>query len=270
MLDELHEIHPGMCRMKALARDFTWWPGMDVEIEEMVRHCDTCQKNQTNPGAAPSHPWEYARAPWERLHIDHGGPVGGKLFLVVVDSYSKWVEAEIVSSTSSEVTIATLRKLFATHGLPAVIVSDNAPGFSSEEMASFMSRNGIRHVFSAPYHPASNGQAEATVKKVKAGLLNLGEGDIETRVCRILFRDHITPQTTTGHSPAELLFNRRLRSALTLLRPNVGMSLRAKQVEEMRKTRTFQLGDAVLSKNFGRGEQWLPGIVAEVLGQQTT
>ena len=42
LLDELHECHPGMCRMKALARTFVWWPGLDQDIEDRVRFCEDC------------------------------------------------------------------------------------------------------------------------------------------------------------------------------------------------------------------------------------
>ena len=53
--------------------------------------------------------------PWTRLHIDHAGPFHGKLFLVVVDAHSKWIDVQIVKSTASNSTIAVLRYLFATH-----------------------------------------------------------------------------------------------------------------------------------------------------------
>ena len=71
VLAELHEVHPGVSRMKSLARSYVWWPGIGGEIEELVRHCDTCQKNHRKPTSAPVHPWERPSSPWERLHIDH-------------------------------------------------------------------------------------------------------------------------------------------------------------------------------------------------------
>ena len=86
---------------------------------------------------------------------------------------------------------------------------------------------------------------------------------MKTKLRRLLLKDHITPQTTTGYSPAELLFNQWLCSALT---PDVSFQVRGKQVEPHRKTRLFQLGDAVLARNFGQGEQWVSGKITGILG----
>ena len=71
---------------------------------------------------------------------------------------------------SSEKTIETLRSVFATHGLPQMLVTDNGPAFTSNEFRKFTQKNGIKHVTSAPYHPSSNGQAERAVQTVKQGL----------------------------------------------------------------------------------------------------
>ena len=193
VLAELHAVHPGMSRMKSLARSYLWWPGVDKDIEEMVRQCENCQKNQKNPIGAPVHSWEYPRSPWERIHVDHAGPVNGKMFLVVVDSFSKWIEVEVVGSTNAESTTAVLRKMFATHGIPRVLVSDNGPGFASDEFNVFLKRNGVKHLYSAPYHPSSNSQAERTVRTFKESLKSMKEGNIDTKLCRFLFTYRITP-----------------------------------------------------------------------------
>ena len=269
VLTELHEVHPGMTRMKSLARSYVWWPGIDSDIETMVRQCVTCQANQSNPTSAPAHPWDYASEPWERLHIDHAGPMNGNVFLIIVDSYSKWLEVERVKSTNAKTTCAVLRKLFATHGVPRVIVSDNGPGFASEEFDQFLKMNGVRHVFSAPYHPSSNGQAERMVRVFKESLKSMGEGDIETRLCRLLFRYRITPHTLTGLSPSELLFRRRIRSVLSQLRPSVRGQIVAKQkdaTEQRSVARSFEPGDVVLVSNFSRGGKWLKGVVSLAKG----
>ena len=90
--------------------------------------------------------WEWPSPPWSRIHIDYAGPLQGKMFLVVVDAHSKWIEVSIVNSATSVSTIQKLRSIFATHGLPKVVVSDNGSVFSSSEFQQFMMKNGIQHI----------------------------------------------------------------------------------------------------------------------------
>ena len=110
------------------------------------------------------HPWEWSKRPLACVHIDHLGPFQGKTILVVVDAYSKWIESVIVPLTSSQATIKALRNMFATHGIPETIVSDNGSGFTSCELGDFTRKNGIQHIKTAPYHPASNGLAERAIQ----------------------------------------------------------------------------------------------------------
>ena len=150
--------------MKMLARSVVWWPGMELDLEEQVKNCNDCQINQKTPKQAPLHPWEWPACPWTRLHIDHAGPFLG------VDSHSKSLEVVPVPSTLSSYTIVALHHMFAKHGLPQVIVSDNGTAFTSQEFKTFVKNNGIQHVTTAPYHPASNGMAERAVQTFKLGL----------------------------------------------------------------------------------------------------
>ena len=60
LLDELHECHPGMYRMKALARSFVWWPGIDQDIEDRVRFCEDCVNTQSTPKSVPLLFWPWA------------------------------------------------------------------------------------------------------------------------------------------------------------------------------------------------------------------
>ena len=89
VLEMLHEGHLGTVKMKGLARSYVWWPGMDIEIESMVKHCDECQQQRSVRVPVPVHPWEYPEHPWERIHMDFAGPLHGKMYLVVVDAHSK-------------------------------------------------------------------------------------------------------------------------------------------------------------------------------------
>ena len=169
LLEQLHEGHPGIVRMKALARSYIWWPGMDSEIEQAAKGCTGCQFTQTNTKTAPLHAWEWPARPWQRIHVDFAGPFLGTMFLVV-DSHSKWPEVIPMTTTSAARTIEELRKLFATHGLPEQLVSDNVSQFTLDEFRTFMRNNGITHIRSAPYHPATNGSDERLLQTFKQAL----------------------------------------------------------------------------------------------------
>ena len=90
VIAELHEAHPGISRMKALARGYVWWPNMDRELEDTVKKCQQCQLHQKAPAEALLHPWEWPGQPWSRVHIDYAGPYKGHMYLVVIDAHSKW------------------------------------------------------------------------------------------------------------------------------------------------------------------------------------
>ncbi|XP_054832322.1 uncharacterized protein K02A2.6-like, partial [Eublepharis macularius] len=177
VLEALHSGHPGIVRMKAMARSYVWWPGMDRTIEELVRTCQPCQETRPAPAQAPVHPWESARAPWSRLHIDFAGPFQGQTFLIVVDSYSKWLEVVPVSTMTTAVVIRALRQLFAMHGLADKVVSDNGTQFTSAEFQQFLANNGIRQVTSAPFHPSTNGHAERMVRTTTESAKETGSRD---------------------------------------------------------------------------------------------
>ncbi|XP_065892763.1 uncharacterized protein [Dysidea avara] len=72
LLDELHLGHIGICRVKALARSYIWWPGLDTAIETLVSDCEACKVTAAMPAAVPRHPWQHPNAPWDRVHIDYG------------------------------------------------------------------------------------------------------------------------------------------------------------------------------------------------------
>ena len=178
------------------------------------------------------------------------------MFLFVVDAYSKWMEVVPVRHATTQSTVEKLRLIFATHGLPEMLVSDNGSVFTSADFQEFMSRNSIRHVLTSPYHPASNGLAERAVQTFKAAMRKMSTGPIETRIAKFLFNYRLTAHTTTGNSPAELLLGRRPRSLLDVVRPDLSRTVRQQQEKQMQehdgnvKARMFKEGDQVFVRNF--------------------
>ena len=204
---------------------------MDSDIQTTVRSCNNCQLHQKNTAKAPIHPREWTNKPWVRVHLDYAGPYLNKMFLVVIDSYSKWLEVIPVSGANSKETIQKLRMVFATHGVPEQCVTDNGSPFTSIDFEQFLPRNGIKQIRTSPYHPSSNGMAERMVQMFKSamGKMGVNREHLPARLQRFLFTYRITPQTTTGRSPGELLMGRKMVSALDLIKPNLSRRMREKQ-----------------------------------------
>lgn len=256
LLLELHQSHPGMVRMKSLARSYIYWPGLDKDIERVVRDCDQCQEHRRCPQKTVMHPWEWPDKPWSRIHADFAGPFLGHMFLILIDAHSKWVDVHVMNAITSDATIEKLQGSFAVHGLPDTLVTDNGPSFTSECFAQFTAVNGIVHLTSAPFHPASNGLAERTVQTFKNSMRKLTGGSVQNRVNRFLFRYRITPQTTTGQSPSELLMKRKLKCRLSLVRPDTKQRVQQQQIrmkaahDNKAVERDFKIGDDVYYRTF--------------------
>jgi len=224
------------------------------------------------PPVAPLHPWLWPSQPWQRIHIDYAGPVDGRMLLIIVDAHSKWPEVIPMSSTTSQATIRALRQLFAAHGLPQQLVSDNGPQFSSEEFATFLAKNGVKHIRSSPYHPSTNGLAERFVRTLKKAMKSSNFVDPHQKLMNFLLSYRSTPHSTTNSTPSELFLHRSLRTRLDLLRPDLGAAVFQKQASQKKvhdlhsRTREFFNGERILVRNMRNGPRWLLGTVIERRG----
>lgn len=289
LLKELHHEHFGMVRMKGMARSYLWYPGIDQDIEALVKSCDACLAFQSKPGPVPLIPWPYPTRFWERVHTDFGY-LEQMNYLLLIDAHSKWVEIELMhQNTTAERTVEVLRSWFARFGLPVELVSDNGPQYIAQCFKDFCSRNGIKHTLSPPYHPQTNGAAENIVKEAKKAFKKHYYAEkrgsepklsARQRVDDFLLTYRSTPHCTTGESPADLVLKRGLRTRFSILRPDLNKTVTAKQqkmveVHDHRgaKMRTFSRNEVVRVRNTrggGKGTvKWLPGKVVKVVGPQT-
>ncbi|KAL7884462.1 hypothetical protein AOLI_G00072320 [Acnodon oligacanthus] len=259
VLSELHNGHPGVVKMKAVACSYMWWPGIDAQTEQVSKTCQACQLTQKAPGPSPLHPWARPGSPWRRIHIDFADPFQGHMFMVVVDAHSKWPEVHLMSSTSASKTI----QVFSRYELPEVLVSDNGPQFTSGEFKTFMKSNGVKHIHSAPFHPSTNGLAEHFVQAFKNSLKRpTGTASIQQRLDAFLLMYHNTLHSTTKETPSMLFMGRKLHSRLDLLKPDVTSEVEKAQLvqctrrEVHAKARSFKIGDKVLVRDYGREEKW--------------
>jgi transposase InsO family protein len=215
----LHESHSGIVRMKSLARRYVWWPKMTEHIEQLARQCDACMSSSSNPPQCTV-PWPEAKQPMDRVHVDFAGPFRGFMWIIIVDSYTKFPEVYPLTSTTTDKTITILNSVFARFGFPRELVSDNGPQFTSSDFKEFCKSRSIQHILTPPYHPMSNGLAERFVRTFKEALQEIKKGgSIQDDVAAFLLNYRSTPHPSTLKAPAELMFNRSIRSKLALVQP---------------------------------------------------
>lgn len=145
----------------------------------MVKNCQECQEAQPLPATAPIQLWSWQARLWSRLHIYFAGPMDGRMFLVVVDAHSKWMDVIVMKSATALTTVQHLRTLFSNFGIPESIVTDNAPQFAATEFEEFCKSNGIHHILIAPYHPALNELVERGVQTFKKSYHKSTGGTVE-------------------------------------------------------------------------------------------
>ena len=114
-------------------------------------------------------------------------------------------------STTSIAVIDTLKSLFARHGTPDVLVSDNGPQYDSQEFQKFCSDWSFEHVTSSPYFPRSNGLTEESVKVMKLLIQKAAQGHHDLYKALQAYR---AAPLDCGLSPAQLLMGRRIKTAL--------------------------------------------------------
>ena len=191
------------------ARQSVWWPGMSQQLQEYVTRCLVCCKHRPQR-SEPLIPTSLPGLPWQRVGTDLFEWKKSN-YLLVVDYYSRWIEIARLERTTAECVIAHTSSLFARHGIPEVVISDNGPQYTSAQYAQFAKDYDFRHITSSPYHPQGNGEAERAVQTVK----NLLKKSNDPYMALLAYR--ATP-LEVGYSPSELLMCRKLRTTVPTVR----------------------------------------------------
>ncbi|XP_026314449.1 LOW QUALITY PROTEIN: uncharacterized protein K02A2.6-like [Hyposmocoma kahamanoa] len=287
VLAELHNSHLGIVKAKCEARSKFWFPGVDQAIENLIKNCPTCSVDlRISPPRSKLIPWPYPKEPFYRIHMDFLGPIENQMYLVIVDAHSKWVEC--INMKNNITTTAVINKLYeymSRFGIPHTIVTDNGTSFTSENFSKFCALNGISHKTTPIYHPASNGQAETYVKIAKKGIksaLITGKNneDRHNNLLKYLFDYRNSVHTTTCQSPAMLVYGRKLRSRLDMLKPtpsaphtDVSHIVRKKQCFQANyhggtTRKNFSCGQVIMYKNYTNKNKfkWTQGIIIKPVG----
>lgn len=277
VLERLHETHIGIVRMKMQAKQLFWWPNINEDIENHAKRCVACQLHQNTPSQVELSKWHPTSQFFERIHLDFG-QLGNAKMLIIVDTYSRWIDIKLMTKTTSAKLIEVLSNIFSYFGLPHTIVADNGPPFNSKEFKSYCAARKIEYKNSPPYHPQSNGWAECAVRTVKISLKKMMTDatakhlTLQQKIDKFLLKYRNTPVTTTKTSPNDLIFTHRNRTPITILNAKTPTKEnRARQTKipsepERKKTKIFEKNEQVLYRAEASTKvKWMQAVIVERL-----
>ena len=158
--------HQRTTRLISILRQRFWWPTLEVDAQDWVASCPSCQLVNPPPnGSGQVHPLQ-AFCPGEALSLDYIGPlptsaVGYKNILVVIDRFTHWVECFPTKDQTAETTAEILfSEWICRYGTPAYILSDRGPSFRAELVEKLCKRLGIIKLMTTAYNPQGHGLVE--------------------------------------------------------------------------------------------------------------
>ncbi|GKB51718.1 reverse transcriptase domain-containing protein [Tanacetum coccineum] len=149
-----------------------YWPTIYKDAYELIKSCDACQRQGkiSQRDEMPQNVIQVCEI-FDVWGIDFMGPFpssrGNKYILVAVDYLSKWVEAKALPTNDARVVVKFLKSLFSRFGAPRAIISDRGTHFCNDKFDKVMSKYGVTHRLSTPYHPQTSGQVEVTNRGLK-------------------------------------------------------------------------------------------------------
>ena len=214
-LDRLHSSHQGIERTKQRARQIIYWPQLDKHISDLVGSCQKCQRHLPSLQKEPLMPEPKPNRVFQAVSADYF-TWAGRTYLVYVDRLSGWPAVfQVRGEASARALTRSLRKMFASTGVPQTLRTDGGGQFTARHTREFLRKWGVLHEISTPHFPQSNGHAEAAVKSVKRLIKKLTQhGDLDTdEFAQALLELRNTPRAD-GRSPAQVVFGHPLRSAV--------------------------------------------------------
>lgn len=240
ILKDGHELHPGIVTMKRFIRLRAWWPGLDRDIEELVKKCYVCILNARPNAPIPQRVHDSPRSPWDVIAIDlhshkpdkspaNQSPFdtacrndGGskRSLLVIIDLYSRYTRIwPMLRKTDTDAVMKMLKLTFAFYGRPNAVKMDNGPPFNGKEFLEYFEHNGIDVIHSTPLWPQHNSNVERLMSTINNRLRkgNIEEKEFNTLIVDCNRRINEWPHSSTGMPPFDLFFRRDAKLALPSL-----------------------------------------------------
>ncbi|KAK3736228.1 hypothetical protein QZH41_007340 [Actinostola sp. cb2023] len=208
----IHSSHLGIESCLRKARDLVFWPSMNSEIKEAITNCSICAEYQAKQQRQPMQSHQIPDRPWSCLSSDLF-TLHNKEYVVLVDSYSDFVEVRHLKTTTSATLIEFYKEQFSRHGIPDVLMTDNGPQYTSREFTDFAREWEFKHLSSSPHHSRSNGKSESAVKIVKHLFKKAIADNKDPWLALLDYRN--TPTEGIKTSPCQRLMSRRTRTCTT-------------------------------------------------------
>ena len=187
-----------------------FWPGIGQDVEDFVEKCPICLTHRNQQQKEPLLPHPVPERPSQKVESDIL-TFQNVDYLLVVDYYSKYPEIIKIEDKSAGTMLAKMKAIFARHGIPEELMSDNMP-YASKEFHQFASEWNIKLTTSSPLYPQSNGQSERFVQTVKQMLKKAKEEGKDFYIALLEYRT--TPISGSEYSPSQMLMSRMLCSTL--------------------------------------------------------
>lgn len=219
--------HLGVTKTKDRVLQRYYWPGIFKDIADYCRTCEVCQRSQPKrPAKAEMVPMPLIAKPFQRIAMDLVGPLprtqrGNHFVLTICDYATRYPEAIALPSTEAPRISKELVAVFARVGIPEEILSDQGPNFMSALLEEVYRLLQITRIRTSPYHPQTDGLVErfnGTLKGMLRKFVSRNQKDWDEYLPYLLFAYREVPQGSTGFSPFELLYGRRVRGPLDVLR----------------------------------------------------
>ena len=220
--------HLGVNKTRNRILNRYYWPGIFKDISTYCRSCEVCQRSQRRGASVRAEmiSMPLIGKPFQRIAMDVVGPLpksksGNRFILTICDYATRYPEAIPLPSTEAERVAKELIKLFSRVGIPDEILTDQGSNFMSSLLQETYSLLQIRRIRTSPYHPQMDGLVErfnGTLKSMLKKFTSKNQKDWDEYLPFLLFAYREVPQESTGFSPFELLFGRRVRGPLDVLR----------------------------------------------------
>ena len=202
-----------------------YWTTLFQDVKQYCRTCEECQLHGGRKVKALMTPLPVMGEPFRRIAMDIVGPLprtgrGNRFILVVSDYATQYPEAIPLRNISAGKIAEVLIDIFARHGIPEEILTDQGTNFTSALLGELYRLMGIKVLRTSPYHPQVDELVERFNQTLKAMLRKVLKGekrDWDRMLPYVLFAYREVPQATVGFSSFELLYGRDPRRLLDVL-----------------------------------------------------